>query len=180
MDGTTTRKKPHCFNESKNNFGPAPTSKHVLRARRRHAYELSHILNMTKLPCNFNCQPREPWNSLGNRINPILLCGGDKHSFTVMPAVKANREKLLPKVAFKGVHQLRIQIHQQCSSWYARNAGWMKKVFFFPCLLFNTIHQHSLVFELLISYFKIILLLFPVYFVCIINLLNKIPSFNKD
>jgi len=37
---------------------------------------------------------------------PTLSCSGDKHSFTVIPAVKANREKLLLKVAFKGVHQL--------------------------------------------------------------------------
>ena len=177
MDGTTTRNKPHCFNESKNNFGPAPTSKHVLRARRRHAYELSQILNMTKLPCNFNCQPQEPWNSLGNRINPILSCSGDSTVLQPSRQLKPTEKNYCRKSLSKAFVSCESKYHQQCRSWYARNAGWMKKVFFFSCLLFNTIHQHSLVFELLISYFKI---LFPVYFVCIINLLNKIPSFNKD
>ena len=31
----------------------------------------------------------------GNRTVPILSCGGDKQGFTVILAVKANREKLL-------------------------------------------------------------------------------------
>ena len=41
---------------------------------------------------------------------PILSCGGDKQSFTVVLAVKANGEKLPPKAIFKGVRQLRIQV----------------------------------------------------------------------
>ena len=41
---------------------------------------------------------------------PILSCGGDKQSFTVVLAVKADGEKLPPKVIFKGVRQLRIEV----------------------------------------------------------------------
>ena len=46
----------------------------------------------------------------GNRTVPILSCGGDKQSFTVVLAVKANGEKLPPKAIFKGIRQLRIQV----------------------------------------------------------------------
>ena len=46
----------------------------------------------------------------GNRTVPILSCGGDKQSFTVVLAVKADGEKLPPKVIFKGVRQLRIEV----------------------------------------------------------------------
>ena len=57
----------------------------------------------------------------GNRTVPILSCGGDKQSFTVILAVKANREKLPSKVIFKGVRQLRIQIdHSRIRRKHAR------------------------------------------------------------
>lgn len=57
----------------------------------------------------------------GNRTVPILSCGGDKQSFTVILAVKANREKLPSKVIFKGVRQLRIQIdHSRIRHKHAR------------------------------------------------------------
>ena len=60
----------------------------------------------------------------GNQTVPILLCCGDKQSFTVVLAVKTNGEKLPPKVAFKGIHQLQTQIppRMQVS---VHNKGWM-------------------------------------------------------
>lgn len=68
----------------------------------------------------------------GNRTVPILSCGGDKQSFTVVLAVKANGEKLPPKAIFKGVRQLRIQVPRgmQVS---VHKKGWMEEegLFFF-------------------------------------------------
>ena len=58
----------------------------------------------------------------GNRTVPILLCGGDKQSCQVVLAVKANGEKLPPKVIFKGVRQLRIQIPPRMQ---VHKKGWM-------------------------------------------------------
>ena len=68
----------------------------------------------------------------GNRTVPILSCGGDKQSFTVVLAVKVNGEKLPPKAIFKGVRQLRIQVPRgmQVS---VHKKGWMEEegLFFF-------------------------------------------------
>ena len=72
----------------------------VLRARRRHDYQLSHILNMAETPMRFELPATRTLEFTGNRTVPILSCGGDKHSFTVVLAVKANGEKLPPKVIF--------------------------------------------------------------------------------
>ena len=56
----------------------------------------------------------------------ILLCGGDKQSFTVFLAVKANGEKLPLKVIFMGVCLLQIQIppRMQVS---VHKKGWMEE-----------------------------------------------------
>ena len=75
----------------------------VLRAHRRHDYQLSHILDET--PTRFELPATRTLEFTGNRTVPILSCGGDKQSFTVVLAVKANGEKLPPKVIFKGVRQ---------------------------------------------------------------------------
>ena len=77
----------------------------VLRAQRRHNYQLSHILDMDETPTRFELPATRTLEFTGNRTVPILSCGGDKHSFTVVLAVKANGEKLPPKVIFKGVRQ---------------------------------------------------------------------------
>ena len=75
----------------------------------------------------------------GNRTVPILSCGGDKQSFTVILAVKANREKLPSKVIFKGVRQLQIQIPPTMQVWVHKK-GWMDEegiflfLFIFSCL----------------------------------------------
>ena len=60
----------------------------------------------------------------GSRMVPIMSCGADKQSFTVALAVKANGEKLPPKVIFKGVRQLKIQVppRMQVS---VHKKGWM-------------------------------------------------------
>jgi len=53
-----------------------------------------------------------------------MSCGVDKQSFTIALAVKANGEKLPPKVIFKGVHQVKIQLppRMQVS---VHKKGWM-------------------------------------------------------
>ena len=60
----------------------------------------------------------------GSRTVPVVSCGADKRSFTVALTVKANGEKLPPKVIFKGVRQLRIQVppRMQVS---VHKKGWM-------------------------------------------------------
>ena len=83
----------------------------------------------------------------GNRTVPILSCGGDKQSFTVILAVKANREKLPSKVIFKGVRQLQIQIPPTMQVWVHKK-GWMDEegIFLFLFIFrtyFNwTVVQH--------------------------------------
>ena len=120
----------------------------VLRARRRHNYELSHILNMDATPMRFELPATRTLEFTGNRTVPILSCGGDKHSFTVVLALKANGEKLLPKVIFKGVRQLRIQIplSMQVS---VHKKGWMDEegifllLFIFRTSFDWTVVQHG-------------------------------------
>ena len=88
----------------------------VLRSRQRWGYDLSRILNMDETPMRFELP--------GSRTVPVLSCGADKQSFTVALTVKANGEKLPPKVIFEGVRQLnintpprmRISVHKK---------GWM-------------------------------------------------------
>ena len=77
----------------------------VLRAQRRHDYQLSHNLNMDETPMRFELPATRTLEFTGNGTVPVLSCGGDKQSFTVVLAVKANTEKLPPKVIFKGVPQ---------------------------------------------------------------------------
>ena len=77
----------------------------VFRAQRRHDYQLSHILDMDETPTRFELPAIRTLEFTGNRTVPILSCGGDKQSFRVVLAVKANGEKLPPKVIFKGVRQ---------------------------------------------------------------------------
>ena len=82
----------------------------VLRARQRCGYESSQILNMDETPMRFELPATRTLEFTGNRTVPILSCRGDKQSFTVVLAVKANGDKLPPKVIFKGVRQLRIEV----------------------------------------------------------------------
>ena len=74
----------------------------VLRAQRRHDYQLSHNLDMDETPMRFELPATRTLEFTGNGTVPVLSCGGDKQSFTVVLAVKANTEKLPPKVIFKG------------------------------------------------------------------------------
>ena len=82
----------------------------VVRARRRCEYPLSHIINMDETPMRFELPATRTLEFTGNRTVPITTSGADKQSFTVALAVKANGEKLPPKVIFKGVRQLRINL----------------------------------------------------------------------
>ena len=77
----------------------------VLRAQRRPDYQLSHIFDMNETPRRFEPPVTRTLEFTDNRTVPILSCGGDKQSFTVVLAVKANGEKLPPRVIFKGVRQ---------------------------------------------------------------------------
>ena len=72
----------------------------------------------------------------GNRTVPILSCGGDKQSFTVVLAVKASGKKIPLKVIFKGVRQLRIQVlpRMQVS---VHKKGWMDEEGLFLFLTFT-------------------------------------------
>ena len=82
----------------------------VVRAPRHCGYLLSHIINMDETPMRFELPPTRTLEFTGSRTVPITTCGADKQSFTVALAVKANGEKLPPKVIFKGVRQLRINV----------------------------------------------------------------------
>ena len=96
----------------------------VVRARRRCEYPLSHMINMDETPMRFELPATRMLEFTGNRTVPITTCGADKQSFTVALAVKANGEKLPPKVIFKGVRQLRINVppRMQVS---VHKKGWM-------------------------------------------------------
>ena len=112
----------------------------VLRSRQRCSYDPSHILNMDETPMRFELPATRTLEFTGNRTVPILSCGGDKQSFTVVLAVKASGEKLPPKVIFKGVRQLRIQVppRMQVS---VHKKGWMDEEGLFLLLTF-TEHQY--------------------------------------
>ena len=75
----------------------------VVRARRRCEYPLSH---MDETPMRFELPATRTLEFTGNRTVPITTYGADKQNFTVSLAVKANGEKLPPKVIFKGVRQV--------------------------------------------------------------------------
>lgn len=80
----------------------------VLRSRQRWGYDLSRILNMDETPMRFELPATRTLEFTGSRTVPVLSYGADKQSFTVALAVKANGEKLPPKVIFKGVRQPNI------------------------------------------------------------------------
>lgn len=96
----------------------------VLRSRQRWGYDLSRILNMDETPMRFELPATRTLEFTGNRTVPVLSCGADKQSFTVALTVKANGEKLPPKVIFKGVRQLKINVppRMQVS---VHKKGWM-------------------------------------------------------
>ena len=105
----------------------------VLRTRQCCGYESSHILNMDETPMRFELPVTRTLELTRNRTVPILSHSGDKQSFTVVLAVKVSGEKLLLKVIFKGVRQLRIQVplRMQVS---IHKKGWMDEglfLFFF-------------------------------------------------
>lgn len=95
---------------------------------------LSHIINMDETPMRFELPATRTLEFTGNRTVPIMNCGADKQNFTIALAVKANREKLPPKVIFKGVQQLRINVLPRMQvSVYKK--GWMDEgVYLLACL----------------------------------------------
>lgn len=104
----------------------------VLRARQRCGYKSSQILNMDETLMRFELPATRTLEFSGTRTVPILSRGGDKQSFTVVLAVKANGEKLPPKVIFQGVRQLRIKVPRRMQVSVHKNA-WMDEegLFFF-------------------------------------------------
>lgn len=111
----------------------------VLRARKRCGYESSHILNMDETPMRFELPATRTLEFSGNRTVPILSCGGDKQSFTVVLAVKANGEKLPPKVIFKGVRQLRIEVPRRMQVSVHKKAWMDEEGLFFHLYNFRSI-----------------------------------------
>ena len=81
-----------------------------LRSCQRWGYDLSHILNMDEMPMRFELPATRTLEFTGNRTVPVLSRGADKQSFTVALTVKANGEKLPPKVIFKIDVPPRIQV----------------------------------------------------------------------
>ena len=75
-----------------------------------HNIEYSQILNMDETLMRFELPAIRTLELTGNRTVPILSCRDDKQSFMVVLTVKADGQKLPPKVIFKGVRQLRIQL----------------------------------------------------------------------
>ena len=96
----------------------------ILRSHQRWGYDLSRILNMDETPMRFELPATRTLEFTGNRTVPVLSCGADKQSFTVALTVKANSKKLPPKVIFKGVRQLKINVppRMQVS---VHKKGWM-------------------------------------------------------
>ena len=58
----------------------------VLRSRQRCGYELSHILNMDETLMRFELPATRTLEFTGNQTVPLLSCGGNKQSFTVVLA----------------------------------------------------------------------------------------------
>ena len=121
----------------------------VVRARRRCEYLLSHIINMDETPMRFELPATRTLEFTGNRTVPITTCGADKQSFTVALAVKANGEKLPPKVIFKGVRQLRINLPPRMQvSHKKRLYGWRRylslRLFIFFRFVTYQITEHVL------------------------------------
>ena len=114
----------------------------MLRARQRCDYESSQILNMDETPMRFELPATRTLEFTGNRTVPILSCGGDKQSFTVVLAVKANGDKLPLKVIFKGVRQLRIKEPRRMQ--VSVHKAWMdKEGLFFFLYYFWSINGHN-------------------------------------
>jgi len=78
----------------------------VLRARQHCGYDSIQVLNMDETPMRFELPATRTLEFTGNRTVPILSCVSDKQSFPVVLAMKADGEKLPPKLIFKGVRQL--------------------------------------------------------------------------
>ena len=95
----------------------------VLRSRQRWGYDLSRILNMDETPMRFELPATRTLEFTRSRTVPVLSWGADKQSFMVALTVKANGEKLPPKVIFKGVRELntntppRMQISVHKKGW---------------------------------------------------------------
>jgi len=68
---------------------------------------------MDETPMRFELPATRTLEFTGNQTVPIMNCGADKQNFTIALAVKANREKLPPKVIFKGVQQLNAGLSVQ-------------------------------------------------------------------
>ena len=115
----------------------------VLRSRQRWGYDLSRILNMDETPIRFELPATRTLEFTGSRTVPVLSCGADKQSFTVALTVKANGEKLPPKVIFKGVRQLNINTppRMQIS---VHKKGWMDEEGMF---YLHTVYSEKELFE---------------------------------
>ena len=115
----------------------------VLRARQRCGNESSQILNMDETLMRFELPATRILEFTGNRTMPILSCGGDKQIFTVVLVVKANGDKLPPKVIFKGVRQLRIEVPRIMQVSVHKKAWMDEEGLFFFFYYFWSINAYS-------------------------------------
>ena len=114
------------LHENKDQSCSASTGRHGKQGRRVSSIhpEILPALNMDETPMRFELPATRTLKFTGSRTVPVLSCGADKRSFTVALTVKANGEKLPPKVIFKGVRQLNINTppRMQVS---VHKKGWM-------------------------------------------------------
>ena len=109
----------------------------VLRARQRCGYESSQILNMDETPMRFELPATRTLEFTGTRTVPILSCGGEKQSFTVVLAVKAF-------VSYK------LRCLGKCRFLYTRRPGRMEKVCSVSFVIFAVLNSgHHSFFECL-------------------------------
>ena len=118
----------------------------VVRAWRCGEYPLSHIINMDETHRRGSSYQQHECSSLrGTR-----RCRSQ--SFTVALAVKVNGEKLPPKVIFKGIRKLRINVPQRIQV-SVHKKGWMDEegIYLFACLFSFCFVRYQITEHMLLS-----------------------------
>ena len=89
---------------------------------------------MDETPMRFELPATRTLEFTGNRAVPITTCGADKQSFTVALAVKANGEKLPPKLTLKASGSLELTYRRECRSRTKKGCKNEEGIYFFACL----------------------------------------------
>jgi len=93
---------------------------------------------MDKTPMRFELPATRTMEFTGNRTVPTLSCGDNKQRFMIVLAVKADGGKLPPKVIFKGLCQLRIEVPRRMQVSVHKKA-WMDEEGLFFFIIFKII-----------------------------------------